>query len=199
MQLSKLLIEVENQTGVKRVYVVILVLSMIMNLVLVLSAILYDKSARTQIVPPEVRRSFWVDGKNLDPVYLEEMGDYVVQKFATFTPATVERQHGQILKLVEPAVYGELSVMWKAADAKVKQDQITQIFHPREVRVAPETSRVALIGYLDTWIADKKLGGSPLKAYVAQFKFNGSATQVSSVKEADAANPFGVGIKGETE
>jgi conjugal transfer pilus assembly protein TraE len=199
MQLSKLLTEVENQTAVKRVYVVILVLSMVLNLVLVLSAVMYDKSARTQLIPPEVRRSFWVDGRNLDAVYLEEMGDYIVQKFATFTPATVERQHAQILKFVEPTVYGELSVMWKAADTKVKQDQVTQVFHPREVRVAPETSRVAMIGYLDTWIGDKKLGTSPLKAYVTQFKFNGSATLVSSVKEADAANPFGVGVKGDKE
>ena len=190
MNITRLSADIAAKTGVSKAAQVVLALLLVSNVLLAANMLLTDRSVRTQLVPPEISKSFWVDGKHLSPEYLEQMGEYIVMKFASVTPASIEAQNSQILKYVHPSVYGELSVRWKAASAKLKQDAISRHFFPREVRISEQTQSVAFIGVVDTWVGDKKVPNPEVKAYLVAFDYSGGSVTIKELRETNEQHPF---------
>ena len=127
------------------------------------------------------------------------MGEYIVMKFASCTPTSIDAQMSEVLKYVHPSVYGELSVRWKAAAARLKQEGVSRHFFPREVRISEQTQEAAFIGVVDTWIGDKKMPDAQVKAYLVAFDYSGGRVTVKELRETDAQHPFAPAVPAPTE
>lgn len=190
MDINTFMRDVEAKTGVKKATQLVLALLLLSNVMLVWRQITLDTTTRTQLVPPAVTKGFWVDGRSLDPDYLEQMADYLITNFASVTPASVDQQNELLLKYVHPGAFGPLQVSWKAAANKLKTDNVSRLFYKREVRIDKDQQAVAYIGLEDTWVGDKKVPQAILKAYMIKFDSSGARTSIRELSETSPDKPF---------
>jgi len=179
------------QAGLSKLFQGLFFSSILLNSILALAlASLAQRAEKTVFVPPEIHKTFWVDGEHVDPAYLEQMGLFVIQNYATYTPLSKSYQDGVLLNLVDPAAYPDLSVRLKQSELRIKGQNLTQIFHPISVQVNVNTFSVAVIGNQDRHIVDKRLGGSMRKAYLVQFRYRNGKVTILSLKETSPVRPF---------
>lgn len=190
MHLENLVRDVEAKTGLGKVMQMLMAGLLISVILLSLAIATMDRTVRTVFVPPEITKSFWVDGRKLSPEYLEQMGEWVVYLFATVTPSSVDFKSSQILKFVHPSVHGELAIRFKAGALRIKRENLSRFFIPHEVRISEVDQAVAFIGSSETWVADKRLPQSPLKAYLVVFDWDGTNTTIKELRETDPKSPF---------
>lgn len=190
MKIEKLIEDMEAKAGIGKVFLMVLACSLITNILQAAGFVTMDKSVRTMLVPPEITKTFWVDGKQISPEYLEQMGQYIVMQYASVTPASIEAQNQNILKHVHPSVYGELDVRFKAGAQKLKAESMSRFFFPKEVRLAEKSQSVAFIGAVETWVGDKKVLTPEMKAYVVGFEYRDGRVTIRELREGDLQNPF---------
>lgn len=190
MLLKNLMADVEARAGVTKAFQLILGASLLVNVFLAGAFFTMDRTVRTVIVPPEINKTFWVDGHNIGPEWLEQMGSWVISQYATVSPQTIEYQNSLLLKLVHPSVNGELAIRFKMGANRLKQENMSKIFMPREVRISEKGQAVALIGTQITFIADKRVQGDQVKAYLVAFDYDGSRTFIKELRETSPVRPF---------
>jgi conjugal transfer pilus assembly protein TraE len=190
MHIDKLLADVQAKTGVTKFMQILMVGLVLGNIVQGLNYMMIDKSVRVQLVPPEITKSFWVDGAHLSPEYIEQMGEYIVMKYASVTPSTVEFNNALILRHVHPSTHGELSIRFKTSAAKLKADSISRFFFPKEVRISQNGQAAAFIGMMETWIGDKKVPQAEIKAYLVGFEYAAGSVTIKELRETSERDPF---------
>lgn len=190
MHIKNLVRDIEARSGIGVAIQGLLLIAVITVLVLASAILTMDRTVRTIFTPPEINKSFWVDGRTLSPEYIEQMGEWVVYLFATTTPSSVDYKTAQILKYVHPSVHGDLAIRFKAGAKRIKQENLSRFFQPREVRISQSAHAVAFIGSLESWIADKRLPGDQLKAYLVVFDWDGAFTTIKELRETDPRFPF---------
>lgn len=189
MLLKKLISDVEARAGVTKAFQLILGASLLTNVFMAGAFATMDRTVRTILTPPEVSKTFWVDGRSIGPEYLEQMGHWVVTQFATVSPASVDYQSSNLLKYVHPSIHGELAIRFKMASNRLKAENMSKIFMPREVRISEKGQAVAFIGTLQTWIADKR-ASDEMKAYLVAFDYDGSKVTIKELRETNLLKPF---------
>jgi len=190
MLIDKLSADIKARTGLGRVFQLILMGSLLTNILLSGSFMTLDKTQRTIFLPPQINKSFWVDGEQLSPEYIEQMGDWVVSMFATVSPASIDYRNAVLLKLVHPSNYGELQLRFEAGAMRLKAENLSKVFMPREIRMDHAQHRVAFLGTQDLWLGDKKVSSGAPAAYVVGFHFDGSYTTIRELREANPTDPF---------
>ncbi|WP_126448129.1 type IV conjugative transfer system protein TraE [Sulfuricystis multivorans] len=190
MLLRKLMADVEARAGVTKAFQMILIASLLTNVFMAGAFFTMDRTVRTILVPPEINKTFWVDGKHIGPEWLEQMGSWVISQYATVSPQSIDYQNSVLLKLVHPSVNGELAVRFKMGANRLKQENMSKIFMPREVRISEKDQAVALIGTQSTFIADKRVPGDEVKAYLVVFDYDGSRTFIKELRETSPVRPF---------
>ncbi len=149
-----------------------------------------DRTVRTILTPPEISKTFWVDGRTIGPEYLEQMGSWVIGQYATVSPSSIDYQGNLILKYVHPSIHGELAIRFKMGANRLKAENMSKIFIPREVRISEQGKAVALIGSQSTWIADKRVPGDEMKAFLVAFEYDGSRAYIKELRETSLTRPF---------
>jgi len=190
MLVSNLIRDIESRTGMGKIMQAILCIALLTNVLLAAVLLTMDRTVRTLFVPPEITKSFWVDGRKLSPEYLEQMGDWVVYNFATVTPSSVDFKASQILKYVHPSVHGDLAIRFKAGSMRLKHENMSRFFFPKDIRISETAQAVAFIGAQESWIADKRLPGDAIKAYLVVFDWDGSKATIKELRETDPNRPF---------
>lgn len=189
MLLKKLVSDLEAKAGLSRTFQAILAASILTNVFMASALATMDKTVRTVMMPPEVTKSFWVDGRSVSPEYLEQMGTWVIQQFANVTPGSADYQKDSILRYVHPSVYGDLNVRFQLGANRLKAENISKYFFPREVRLSQQMQAVALIGVQQTWIADKR-AGDEMKAFLVSFHYDGAKVTIKELRETGIKDPF---------
>ena len=190
MLLKKLMADVEARAGLTRLFQVVLGASLLTNILLAGVLLTMDRTVRTILAPPEINKTFWVDGRQLGPEYLEQMGAWIIQQYATVSPATVDYQNNLLLRYVHPSIHGDLAVRFQIGANRIKSENMSRVFMPREVRISEQGQSVAFIGALSTWIADKRVPADEIKAYLVTFDYDGSRTFIKELRETNAISPF---------
>jgi len=190
MLVTNLIKDIEARTGLGKIMQAILAVALLTNVILAAALLTMDRTVRTIFVPPEITKSFWVDGRKLSPEYLEQMGDWVVYNFATVTPSSVDFKASQILKYVHPSVHGDLAIRFKAGALRLKHESMSRFFFPKDIRISEAAQAVAFIGAQESWIADKRLPGDAIKAYLVVFDWDGSRATIKELRETDPTHPF---------
>jgi len=145
---------------------------------------------KTVLVPPEIKRSFWVSGNAVSKEYLEEMAYWYAGLALNVTPVVSDYQNSLFLKYAAPSEYGRLQAEMGARAEFLKKNNTATQFSVRNVTTDEKGLKVALSGTLVTWTSDKK-AGERNATYLVGFKFMNGKLYVSDFKETSDQHPFG--------
>jgi len=191
MKIDALKDSLEARGGISRTFQFVLFVSLLVNLFLVIGvAGLAYRSTKTILVPPTITKTFWVDGENIDPVYLEQMTTYVIQLFASYTPTSIAYQNSVLLTLVDPKAFPDLSLAMKQNELRVKGQNLTQVFYPIEIQMDTKKNSAVLIGTQKRFIGEKSLGGAERKAYLVRYGSHLGRATVVALRDTNLLHPF---------
>lgn len=145
---------------------------------------------KTVLVPPEIKRSFWVSGNAVSKEYLEEMAYWYAGLALNITPLTSDYQQSLFLKYAVPSEYGRLQAEMGARAEFLKKNNTATQFTVRSITADEKSMRVALSGTLFTWTSDKK-AGERNAVFMVGFKHMNGRLYVSDFKETSDQDLFG--------
>jgi type IV conjugative transfer system protein TraE len=189
MKPSKLISAVAAAANLRSFIVVLFAVSVVGNTASGLAWLIHGNKVRTVLTPPEIRREMWVDESEVSDAYLQEMGDYIIGKYANFTPASFGYQSEVILRHAHPDSYGELQVQFKQALNDIKARNLSSSFAPQAYQVLKGKMMVTITGAVTLSIADKRLVAEQ-KCFLVAFTYTGGKTQIKEIRETDLLHPF---------
>lgn len=145
---------------------------------------------KTVLVPPEIKRSFWVSGNAVSKEYLEEMAYWYAGLALNITPVVSDYQNNLFLTYAAPSEYGRLQAEMGARAEFLKKNNTATQFAVRSVTTDEKSRRVALSGTLFTWTSDKK-AGERNAVFMVGFKHMNGKLYVSDFKETSDQDLFG--------
>jgi conjugal transfer pilus assembly protein TraE len=145
---------------------------------------------RTILVPPEIRRSFWVEDGRVSPEYLEEMGLFLANLYFNVAPNNVTSQQQMLLRYVAPEAAGVLKAQSGAYALRLTRENAATTFTVGAITADAKHLRVAMHGLLSTWVANTRVSQAQ-KAYLFEFRLTGGRLLLTSARETDDKNPLG--------
>jgi conjugal transfer pilus assembly protein TraE len=173
----------DQMTSDKRAWQIIGVFSSMTAFALAGALLVVGKGTeKTIITPPVVTKTFWVDGSEISPEYVEQMAIYFAHLALDSNPSNVKYKNEMLLQHVTPGAYGALRNELEVAGDKLVRDNASQTFYPSEVRVVRKMATMA--GKLATIIGDK------VTSYVdaifqIEFVYEGGRLYVASFKPVE--------------
>jgi len=133
-------------------------LSAVLLLVVALQTLLlFFKSEKIIIHPPEIKESYWVQGNRFAPSYLEEMAAYFAHLLLDVSEASFPYQSEIVLRFVDSRAYGHFKTKFLEDLKRIKRTNIATHFHLSETSINPEALVVELTGELLGYVAGKKI------------------------------------------
>jgi len=145
--------------------------------------------ARTVLVPPQIKQSFWVSNNMVSREYLEEMAYWYAGLALNVTPAGIAYQNELFLKYALPSEFGRLSQEMASRSDFLRRNQTSSQFSVQDITVDENYLRVALSGKLHTWVADKRAGERDA-TFMIGFKYLNGKLYVSDFRETTRQNPL---------
>ncbi len=118
---------------------------------------LFFRHERVIITPPQLTQSFWVEGNQFSPQYLEEMALHYAHFLLDVTEKNVLYQGEILLRYVAPEAYGAFKAKILADEKQLKNDHLSTRFSPLDVVVHPNRLSVELTGEMMSYVGDKKI------------------------------------------
>lgn len=165
-----------------------LLLSLALNVLVMGTFLLRDKTHRETLVPPTIHKTFWVEDENIDPAYLEQMGVFLLQLVLNTTPATSDLSITTFLRYVGPESYARLEKLLRAQANQLKDGAVSTAFYPRSVTLAPGApNAIAVGGVLTAFGADKRLPDRAI-TYVLRFRYSGGRLYLAELSQSETNN-----------
>ncbi len=148
--------------------------------ILVLSAALFLKNERTILVPPQINKTLWVEGRTVSKEYLEEMGIYMSKLLLDLSPSSFTYNHETLLKYVAPEAYGALKKQLMEDGEQYTKFDLSTHFKPTQVIANPSTLQVEVKGNLTSYMANKEIKSS-LETVSLHFSLRGAGLLLEKV------------------
>jgi conjugal transfer pilus assembly protein TraE len=160
-------------------------------IVLVLTVFANSGNIRTVVVPPVLTKGFWLDENAADPEYIRQMAHYFAGLALNVHSDSVDFNHQQFLKFTSTRAHPKLQAELGAEAARIKKSNITQQFHPKQIKIlegkreaAVLGRRIASVGRTETF--------NDLENYKMEFSFEDGKIVVTNFEKADLYDPFGI-------
>jgi conjugal transfer pilus assembly protein TraE len=189
MKLQQLSDDIAFRTGIKRAFQLFLAGSLLTNLLLAVALTMADRTHRETMVPPEIKKGFWVEDSKVSGDYLEQMGLFLVQLALNNTPISAEYNARTLLKYVGPASYGEIEKLLLGNAKRLKEDNASTVFAPSQVTASDKENAVAFSGVFSTYISDKRVS-QVQKDLLVKFGYSGGKVYILELRETDPKQPF---------
>ena len=189
MKLQQLSDDIAFRTGIKRAFQLFLAGSLLTNLLLAVALTLADRTHRETMVPPEIKKGFWVEDSKVSGDYLEQMGLFLVQLAMNNTPISAEYNARTLLKYVGPASYGEIEKLLLGNAKRLKDDNASTVFAPSQITASEKENAVAFSGVFSTYISDKRVS-QVQKDLLVRFGYSGGKVYILEMRETDPKQPF---------
>lgn len=195
MQHSNYIKRLSDAADVKIFILAVLFGSFGLNLILAATVMSWPKTQRTVFLPLEINKSFWVDGDQISPHYLEMMGVHVLQLMLNVTPNSINYQGNLLLGITDPRAHPEIKKRINITSSKLKRDSISTFFQADEVfKDAKHPMRISWAGTEITMLSDKRVK-EMRKIYFVEFATVAGKTVVSKFGEATEKDPLGIADK----
>lgn len=184
--------ELEFRTGVKKFIWVFLAASMATNLILAVMAMSSKTTHRETLLPPDIQKTFWVDGEKVAPEYLEQMGKFLLDLALNNTPVNCATNRAALLKYVGSGSYAQVNVQQSANCKIIEQSRISMYFQISTVTINEAERQVVFAGSMSRWLNDKRLPERQ-SAYRLKMGYSGGRIFLQEIVEVDMrnANLFG--------
>lgn len=120
------------QAWTTRIIIIFLCIIVIYQM-LVISRLTND--ARTIILPPRVKKAFYVTGSNVSKGYAINMGQYLSQTLLDISPGDYKNQLGIFLQFVSPSSYNGMKLTLLKQFKALAKLQVAQSFFPKIISV----------------------------------------------------------------
>lgn len=184
MKLLQAAKEVEIRTGIKTIFLFLFACSIAANLILSVMASQVKNTHRETIVPPQIDRTFWVDGEKVSPEYIEQMGKYIADLALSNTPLNCDTQKTMLLKYVSPESYGVINTQLNANCKIIKELRLAIYFNITDVITQQGNNAVVFRGVSNRFLGDKRLQNKPA-AYRISFAYHAGKTMLRGIEEID--------------
>jgi conjugal transfer pilus assembly protein TraE len=141
------------------------------------------------MVPPEIKKGFWVEDSKVSGDYLEQMGLFLVQLAMNNTPISAEYNARTLLKYVGPASYGEMERLLLGNAKRLKEDNASTVFAPSLITASEKENAVAFSGVFSTYISDKRVS-QVQKDLLVRFGYSAGKVYILEMRETDPKQPF---------
>ena len=138
-------------------------------LLIILSACLFFRSEKIIVLPPEVRREFWVEGNRFSPEYLEEMAVYFLHLALDVNQTTLPYNTEILARYSDVETGNYLRDKYEKDIKKLKRNDAATTFEVKELTVFPNKNTVHAEGILSNYVGSKKIRESN-KNYEVIFK-----------------------------
>ncbi len=113
---------------------------LILTLTNVALAVLFLQIRNTQkvvVVPPEIRREFWVSGNTLSKSYLEQVFYYITSSLLNVSPETVDDSISRVYVFLttDPALVGRIKKAFQDYTSAIKRKKVYQVFYPMSMDI----------------------------------------------------------------
>lgn len=150
---------------------------------------------KTIISPPTINKSFWVSGNAVSREYLEQMAYWYAGLVLNVTPTTGDYQKQMFLHYAAPSDTGRLSAEVASRLDYLTKNSASTLFSAQTLNADEKLMKVAIAGYLDTFVGDKRVV-SRHALFVVGFKYLNGRLYVSEFKETNEQDMFGTGTAG---
>ena len=123
----------------------------------VLSASLFFKKERIIISPPELKNSYWVEGNQFSPSYIEEMSLFFAHLLLDVTEASIGWQGSVILRYVIPESYGAVKAKILEDEKRLKKEQLSLHFKATTFKLDANQVLAEITGDLISYVGSKKI------------------------------------------
>ena len=139
----------------------LLYLSMFLLILLVIiSGCLFFRSERVIVLPPEVRREFWVEGNRFSPEYLEEMAVYFLHLALDVNQMNLSYNTEILTRYADTETGNYLRNKYEKDIQKLKQNNASTTFEVIEITVYPDKNIVHVTGTLNRYIGSRRIKDS---------------------------------------
>lgn len=184
MQHAKLTADIAARFSLRAIFLIALVCSLITNVLLSIKLVTVKEVTRDIFIPPEIKKSFWVDGENLDPNYMEQMAVFLLGLYTNTTPSNGAFNTKTMLQYVSPKSYGEVEALMRANAEDLAKNNASTFFEIRSVSARPDMRGVMLGGLQLTYIADKQTSQEP-RTYFVRFGFGSGRIYLEELRSVD--------------
>jgi conjugal transfer pilus assembly protein TraE len=123
----------------------------------VLSVALFFKKERIIICPPELKNSYWVEGNQFSPSYIEEMSLFFAHLLLDVTESSIGWQGSVILRYVIPESYGALKAKILDDEKRLKKEQLSLHFKATTFKLDASQLLAEITGDLISYVGSKKI------------------------------------------
>ena len=136
-----------------------LMLNVFLSVIIILCLlIIYKKSNQhsTLIIPAGISHPVNVTYRGVDEAYLSQWAEFIASLKLNVTPETVAKKQNSLLEHVTSQKYGSFKEHLLSEVEKVKQDEISMVFYPKETKVLDDANTEVLVtGALKIFIGDE--------------------------------------------
>jgi conjugal transfer pilus assembly protein TraE len=165
LQKSRLQHVIENRNG----YLVLASGSIFLNILMIFYLFTLIGSERVIVLPPDVSKTFWVDGHHVSSEYLSEMGLFFAGLRLNATQGDASLQHDILLRYVHPSFYSQMKSQLIQEKERINGSHISMSFYPVNVQVDDKQWMVRIDGDLQSMIGQDP---QPIQRVTYQMQFN---------------------------
>ena len=148
----------------------LLILSSVLLVVLILETIcLLFKQEKIIILPPELKREFWVEGNKFSPEYLEEQAVYMIHLALDVNQVSYPYNMEILMRYADMETCNYLREEFEKNHKKLKQNDASTRFDVKDVTVYPERNKVYIQGTMHNFIGSKVIK-TKQETYMVEFK-----------------------------
>jgi len=129
--------------------------AVLLTILVILSSCLLFRSERVIVLPPEVRREFWVEGNRFSPEYLEEMAVYFLHLSLDVNQTTLPYNTEILARYSDTETANYLKEKYERDIKKLKENDASTTFEVKEVTVFPDPNIVRAEGILKQYVGSK--------------------------------------------
>ena len=115
------------------------------------------RGERVILLPPEVRREFWVEGNRFSPEYLEEMAVYFLHLSLDVNQTSLVYNTEILARYADVDTGNYLRQKFEKDIKKLKQNDASTSFEVQNVTVYPDNNTVHAEGVLNHYVGTKKI------------------------------------------
>ncbi len=128
---------------------------------LVLGVVVLDKRQSVIVVPSPAGRTYRL-GENVNAAYLEDMSRDVALTFLNVNPETTDYVRNAILKIADPAFYGEFKRLFDVWMVEIRNRKLSTAFYPTALTADTRDLSVRVSGVLKSFIGKAEVDSEAL-------------------------------------
>ena len=154
---------------------------------MVMSGCLCFRSERIIVLPPEVKREFWVEGNRFSPEYLEEMAVYFLHLALDVNQSTLPYNIELLTRYSDVETANYLQEKYERDIKKLKENDASTSFETKEVTVFPDLNIVRAEGIFKNYVGSKCIKEKQA-VYEVKFKTYRGRLFFKEIKKVEESN-----------